>query len=373
MNKVYSSSVFKYNFEMKKTIPALCLLLLCCVQLFAHDFMVDGIYYNIIDTDVVAVTHKSDGVNSYSGTVIIPESVNYEGRTYQVTTIGDEAFYASKCLKAVSMFDGITIIGNHAFWGCDSLETIKFSDALVSIGGAAFVGCKQLQEVDLPTSLKIIGDEAFYGCESLTSVLVQSADSIGHHAFCACTGLTEATILSSLKNIEKSLFHSCEKLKSVQLPNTVELIKDCAFTGCKSLKTFVIPDNVMSLGYQAFCNSGLKNLTIGISLDSIAMDCFAGCHIQEIYALPKSPPKCGVGAFSRYDATLYVPEGSEASYTTASPWKYFETKPLPTRIDEIDKSETDGIVYTIQGFGKTPNDSHFRGVYISNGKKYVRY
>ena len=360
---------------MKKTIPALCLLLLCCVQLFAHDFMVDGIYYNIIDidTDVVAVTHKSDGVNSYSGTVIIPESVNYEGRTYQVTTIGDEAFYASKRLKAVYMFEGITVIGNHAFWECDSLETIRFSNALISIGGAAFSGCKRLQKVDLPTSLKIIGDDAFNGCESLTSVLVQSADSIGHHAFYACTGLTEATILSSLKNIEKSLFHSCEKLKSVQLPNTVELIKDCAFTGCKSLTTFVIPDNVTSLGYQTFCNSGLKNLTIGISLNSIAMDCFAGCSIQEIYALPKLSPECEAGAFSSYDATLYISEGSETSYTTKSPWKYFKTKPLPTRIDEVNASKKDGTGYTIQGFKRVRNNSHFRGVYVSDGKKYICY
>lgn len=358
---------------MKKLISVLCILQLLCAKLSAHDFLVDGIYYDIIGTEV-AVTHKSDGVNSYSGTVVIPESVCYEGRTYQVTTIGDEAFYASKRLKAVSMPDGITVIGGHAFWGCESLETIRFSDALVSIGGAAFYGCKQLQEIDLPASLKIIGDDAFNGCESLPSVFVQNADSIGHHAFYACTGLTEATILGSLKNIEESLFHSCRSLRSVQLSNTVKVIKGCAFLDCISLTTFVIPNSVDSLGYQAFCQSGLEYLTIGKGLRAIASDCFAGCYnIKEIYALGKTVPKCDPGAFASYRATLYVPEGSETSYAKESPWKYFKTMSLPTRIDEVNVSEKDGIAYTIQGIKKANNDGHFRGVYIRNGKKYVRY
>lgn len=359
---------------MKKLISALCILLLCCAKLSAHDFFVDGIYYGIIDTGVVAVTHKSDEVNSYSGIVVIPESVCYEGRTYQVTTIGDGAFYASERLKAVSMPDGITVIGNNAFWGCKSLESIRFSDALVSIGGAAFCECKQLQEIDLPASLKNIGDNAFNGCEGLQSVFVQNADSIGHHAFYACTGLTEATILGSLKNIEESLFHSCRSLRSVQLSNTVKVIKGCAFSGCTLLTTFVIPNSVDSLGYQAFCQSGLEYLTIGKGLRAIASDCFAGCYkIQEIYALPKTAPKCDSGAFASYRATLYVPEGSKTSYSTQSPWKYFNTSILPTSIDEVNASEKDGVVYTIQGIRRVHSDGHFRGVYISNGKKYVRY
>ena len=59
----------------------------------AHDFEVDGIYYDKINSSKVEVTYKGDSYDSYSneynGSVVIPSSVNYEGITYSVTSIGE--------------------------------------------------------------------------------------------------------------------------------------------------------------------------------------------------------------------------------------------------------------------------------------------
>ena len=69
------------------------LLLLCSTVAFAHDFEVDGIYYNITDdvNKTVEVTYKgsysSEYSNEYSGAVNIPASVTYNGTTYSVTSI----------------------------------------------------------------------------------------------------------------------------------------------------------------------------------------------------------------------------------------------------------------------------------------------
>ena len=74
------------------------LLLLCATVATAHDFEVDGIYYNIIDdtNKTVAVTYKGDYYSSYSneytGSVVIPKSVTYNEEFYSVTSIGDYAF-----------------------------------------------------------------------------------------------------------------------------------------------------------------------------------------------------------------------------------------------------------------------------------------
>ena len=74
------------------------LLLLCSVAVNAHDFEVDGIYYNITDeaNKAVEVTYKgnfsSDYSNEYTGGVVIPNSVRYNGNTYSVTSIGEGAF-----------------------------------------------------------------------------------------------------------------------------------------------------------------------------------------------------------------------------------------------------------------------------------------
>ena len=83
------------------------LLLLFSVAANAHDFEVDGIYYGITDatSKIVAVTYKgssySEYSNEYTGNVVIPESVVYNGNTYSVTSIGWYAF--SDC-------DGLTNI-----------------------------------------------------------------------------------------------------------------------------------------------------------------------------------------------------------------------------------------------------------------------
>lgn len=63
---------------------------ICSLTAAAHDFQVDGIYYNIINQSEVEVTSGDD---KYSGEITIPSSVTYGDTTYQVTAIGEKAFY----------------------------------------------------------------------------------------------------------------------------------------------------------------------------------------------------------------------------------------------------------------------------------------
>ena len=98
--------------------------LLCSMSVSAHDFEVDGIYYNITsDTDkTVAVTYRGNSYNSYSneysGSVTIPESVIYSGYTYIVTRIGYSAFKDCSSLTFVYIPNSVTSIENSAFYGC---------------------------------------------------------------------------------------------------------------------------------------------------------------------------------------------------------------------------------------------------------------
>lgn len=74
-------------------------MLLCCVSVGAHDFEVDGIYYNITDREklTVAVTYRGSSYDSYSneytGSVVIPETVTYKSKTYSVTSIIYRSFF----------------------------------------------------------------------------------------------------------------------------------------------------------------------------------------------------------------------------------------------------------------------------------------
>lgn len=88
----------RYVYLLTKAFVTLALVIASGGGAFAHDFEVDGIYYNILsETDkTVEVTFKGDYFNSYSdeyaGAVIIPSSVTSSGTSYSVIEIGDDAF-----------------------------------------------------------------------------------------------------------------------------------------------------------------------------------------------------------------------------------------------------------------------------------------
>ena len=164
--------------------------LLCSMSVSAHDFVVDGIYYNITSQadKTVAVTYGGDYsydyYDEYSGEVKIPESVAYSGETYSVTSIGDETFCCCGYLTSVEIPNSVTSIGESAFGDCKSLTSVEIPNSVTSIGEGAFICCSSLTSVEIGNSVTSIGNHAFEGCSSLTSVEIpNSVTSIGYVAF----------------------------------------------------------------------------------------------------------------------------------------------------------------------------------------------
>ena len=101
---------------------------------------VDGINYDFnADTKEATVIAKSSG--KYSGKVIIPESVEYNGSTYSVTSIGDGAFMYCSGLTSVTIPNGVTSIGDRAFYYCSGLTSVTIPNSVTSIGEATFSSC----------------------------------------------------------------------------------------------------------------------------------------------------------------------------------------------------------------------------------------
>jgi hypothetical protein len=102
-------------YPMKIKIVFSTFLLLCSNIIFAHDIVVDGIYYNITSSTemTVEVTYKgtrSETYNEYSGDVKIPTEIIYEGEIYRVTSISREAFRKCADLSSVIIPNSVTTI-----------------------------------------------------------------------------------------------------------------------------------------------------------------------------------------------------------------------------------------------------------------------
>ena len=173
------------------------LILMSCIGARAHDFVVDGIYYNITSSSVpytVAVAYKGTSYNQYSdeysGAITIPESVTYNGVTYSVTSIGSSAFSKCRGLKSVTIGNSVTSIGEGAFSNCSGLTSVTIPNSVTSIDAWAFSYCSGLTSVTVGNSVTSIGSYAFRDCSGLKSVtILSSVTSIGNYAFYNCSRL----------------------------------------------------------------------------------------------------------------------------------------------------------------------------------------
>lgn len=247
---------------LKSLLFALAVLM-AVSQASAHDFEVDGIYYNISGNNAT-VTYRGASASSYyeyTGAVNIPSAVTYNGTTYSVTTIGRSAFN-----------------------GCTGLTSITIPNSVTTIGEGAFAGCRGLTTVTIPNSVTTIDRRAFYSCTGLTSVTINSVTSIGNEVFGVCTGLTSVIIGNSVTTLGTTVFEGCTKLKTVTINSNVLVSKN--YTSSSNLKTifgaqvtkYIIGENVSSIGDYAFYGcSGLTSVTIGNSVTTIGYYAFHGC------------------------------------------------------------------------------------------------
>lgn len=286
-----------------KLITCLCTFLLCNTNLYAYDFEVDGIYYNITSAEnlEVSVTAKAypAPTETYTGDMTIPASVVYSEKKYSVKSVESNAFYNCNSLISISLPNTISSIDYNAFCGCISLCSVTLPNNITSIGIAAFYNCSSLASISLPSSITSIGNIAFQGCSSLTSItLPNSISSIGWGAFYGCSSLSSITLPNSITSIEEQTFRNCTKLNSITLPNSITSIGTSAFNGCTSLASIELSNSIMSIGESAFesCKS-LKSITLPNSINTLENSVFSRCTGLESIVLPNSITALGDGTF----------------------------------------------------------------------------
>ena len=334
----------KYNLLLKAFV-AIVAMLSGGLPTLAHDFEVDGIYYNFLSESnkTVEVTF---GSLEYSGVVVIPSSVSHNDKTYLVTEIRDGAFMNCTSLVSVIIPNSVTKISNFAFFGCSSLTSVAIGNSVSSIGRYAFDGTPWFEDKpdgevyinnvlykykgNIPDNSSIsikqgtvsISPYAFENCSGLISVTIpNTVTAIGDYAFSGTTWFenkpdgeiylnnilyqykgdmpdnTSISIKKGTVSISPYAFRDCTGLTSITIPNSVTTIGEYAFAFCSGLTSVTIPNSVTKIGGWAFegC-SKLSSITLSNSLISIGDWAFSFCPLAKV-DIPNSVTEIGLGAF----------------------------------------------------------------------------
>lgn len=285
---------------------------------------VNGVYY-LFHGDSATVTYTGVeklgpytlAVSDYSGTVIVPDSVQYEGNWYHVTEVGDNAFQQSY-VRSVTLPESVTKIGVYAFQSATNLQSINIPSGVTYIEDKTFAGCNSLPVINgiryadtyllattdktqtnytisertkwiaeeafkdsyaatsitLPSSILSIGTSAFRGCTSLTSVTIEnnprytSVDGILYTAaldtiICYPSGREEEDIVipDHVTVVAAGAYADNTHIKSLQVPENVTKIVSTAFTGCDSLtKLTIASPSIVETNYDRYVGNGFFTL-----------------------------------------------------------------------------------------------------------------
>ena len=214
---------------------------------------------------------------SLGKSVTIPNSIEWNGTVYPVTSIGEYAFSESY-LTNVTIGDSVTEIKKMAFGACASLSSVTLGKGVTTIGLAAFQGCESLTKIDIPDSVTTIGEGAFLSCYTLAEIVIpDSVTTIESMAFDNCDLLAHVTLGNNVATIGSQAFYDCPSLSRITIPASVTEIGFGAFSACPLLLEIQVDEN----------NSVYKDIDgVLFSKDESLLHTYPGGKTDSFYSIP---------------------------------------------------------------------------------------
>lgn len=286
---------YKYSIMTKKAFLLIVCAWISSIAWSSERIEVNGVYY-LFHGDSATVTYTgveklgpyTFPVSDYSGTVIVPDSVQYEGNWYHVTEVGNNAFQQSY-VRSVTLPESVTKIGTDAFRSATDLQSINIPSGVTYIEDKTFAGCNSLPVINgiryADTYLLATTDKT-----QSNYTISEGTKWIAEEAFKDCSAATSITLPSSILSIGTSVFRGCTSLTSVTIENnprytsvdgilyTAALDTILCYPSGREEEDIVIPDHVTVVAAGAYVdNTHIKSLQVPENVTKIVSTAFTGC------------------------------------------------------------------------------------------------
>ena len=173
----------------------------------------------------------------------------------------------------------------------------------------AFYKCTSLKKIDL-SNCTYIGNEPFDGCSSLESIGDTSkVEYIGQYGvFSNCISLKIDLNFPKLKEIHGIFSNS--GILNIKNLGSITILSEFNFSGCKNLKTVILPETLISITGQVF-NDCSSLLWIKLLSTTVVDN-------TNIYAFSNTN-----------NCSFYVPDDLVDSYKVATNWSTYSDRIKP--------------------------------------------
>lgn len=270
-------------------------------NIYCNDSYEEDYWYEVLTVDniVYEISYCENEVYAYivdyergeneeslvSETVVIPETVEYNGIEFPVAGIGYYAFADCHTLKEITLPESITTISDGAFSGAANLEKIVVPETVEF----DYFGIEVFDKTPVLNYLAenskdgavILGQNvllAYLGNEK-TYIMPIEIDYIADHCF-FMSGIQEVVFNSSITEIPAYAFASCRNLKEITIPHNIVSIGEGAFSNCSNLEKVTLSDGLEYIELKAFEGTKIKDIYIGASVCNV-IGAFVGCNTLE--------------------------------------------------------------------------------------------
>lgn len=302
---------------MNKKIFLFAAALVCGAMVAnATDFVVDNINYNFIN-DSTEVCVGNNTAYAGSPSVVIPDSVTYEGVKYRVDNVSSMAFDGNQIIETLDVAVGA--ISASAFRGCSKLSSVTMREGVTRIYWSAFKSDKLLTTVHIPASVSYIDwSNPFESCSQITAFTVAE----GNTAFCAIDGVLYNQDTTQL------LAYPLAKIPFSGFRESVTMLSKGSFAGYQGLDTLTLPLRITDTD-GAFRGSSVKTLIVECPT---VYNAFQNCGLLETIILGKNVTYIGQLTFNNCTALRNITCKGDSvpflQYPNTSSWPCFKNVDL---------------------------------------------